>query len=437
MKYKTINDRGDLVTDYVANGSFKSIKDNVTYKRSKDYAILLRLLDYSNGFRSDFVYVDKKSYDFLSKSSVQPGDIIISNVGENLGTVFQAPDLGIPMTLGPNAILFKPSDDTNDYWYYWFSSEEGQAKLKSIVSSSAQPKFNKTSFRELSLPIIDKAERISIGDTLKLIDKKIHINLKINAVLDDIARLTFDYWFMQYDFSDKNRNPYRSSGGIMIEHEETERPIPKNWTVVAFKDLIAKSKNGDWGTSDKQEGKKRVFCIRGADINGLNGFGEFSPPVRYIDGSHADRLLSAQDLIIEISGGSPTQSTGRMALVSNNVVNRLEGDSVCSNFCKAVTLKNPYMSYFILQYWNRIYDASVLFNFESKTSGIKNLMFDQLSNDLKLIIPEDDILIREYYDLCDSLDKRKQANLSENTELNKLRSWIMPLLMTGQAKVQE
>ena len=94
----------EFVTDYVANGSFASLAENVQYKNEPDYAILIRLTDFNNGFSGDFVYVDEHAYNFLRKSKLHGGEIIISNVGAYSGTTFLAPKLNRPMTLGPNSI---------------------------------------------------------------------------------------------------------------------------------------------------------------------------------------------------------------------------------------------------------------------------------------------------------------------------------------------
>jgi type I restriction enzyme S subunit len=142
------------VTDYVANGSFATLKKNVKYLNEENYAILLRLVDFHNKWKGNFVYVDKNSYEFLKKTKVYPNDIIISNVGVNVGTVFKAPNLNKPMTLGPNSILLKCSNEIiNKYIYYYFISRIGQNKIFSIVTGSAQPKFNKTDFRNLRIKL--------------------------------------------------------------------------------------------------------------------------------------------------------------------------------------------------------------------------------------------------------------------------------------------
>lgn len=155
------------LTDYVANGSFESLAKNVKYLSEEDYAILIRTQDNSNGFKGPFVYIDEKAYNFLLKSKVYPDDIIISNVGA-VGNVFKAPALSKPMSLAPNSILLRTTQN-NQFMYYLLQSEFAQEEIKIIVSSTAQPKFNKTNFRAIKtiLPTIDEQEKIA-----KFLDEK-------------------------------------------------------------------------------------------------------------------------------------------------------------------------------------------------------------------------------------------------------------------------
>ena len=144
IKLKDIKDI--FVTDYVANGSFKSLKENVNEVKNGP-VVMIRLVDFNNSWKGPFKYVDIESYKFLSKSSLEHGDIIISNVGANIGTTFRAPDFDKKMTLGPNAVVLKLVDDSEvinkDFLYYYFLSPKGQYLLNSISGGSAQPKFNK------------------------------------------------------------------------------------------------------------------------------------------------------------------------------------------------------------------------------------------------------------------------------------------------------
>lgn len=183
MRYKTVGEIFEVVTDYVANGSFKSLKDNVNYVEN-GYAALIRLVDYRNNFKNSLQYIDKESYDFLSKTKLYGGEIVISNVGANAGTIFRVPKLGIPMSLGPNTITINTSEKiTNDYYYYYFQSHNGQNLIHSIISGSAQPKFNKTDFKNLSVPYPSVKEQKETVDILSTLDKKIELNSKINTNL--------------------------------------------------------------------------------------------------------------------------------------------------------------------------------------------------------------------------------------------------------------
>lgn len=171
-KVKTTGGVFNTITDYVANGSFASLNENVTYRDAEDYAILVRLTDYKNGFTGPFIYVDKHSYDFLKKSSLKSGDVIISNVGAYAGFTFKIKELNKPMTLGPNAILVR-GDINNDFIYYWFTSKLGQYSLKNIISTTAQPKFNKTDFKTLLIPVPSKKEQEKIAQILSNVDMNI------------------------------------------------------------------------------------------------------------------------------------------------------------------------------------------------------------------------------------------------------------------------
>ena len=116
-----IGDVAESITDYVANGSFASLAEHVHYKNTEDFAVLIRLVDYNNNFSGNFVFIDEHAYNFLNKSKLYGGEIIISNVGANVGTVFRCPYLKYKMSLAPNAIMVKFKGN-NNFYYYWLSS---------------------------------------------------------------------------------------------------------------------------------------------------------------------------------------------------------------------------------------------------------------------------------------------------------------------------
>ena len=176
------------ISDYVSNGSFASLRKNVEYKTTPDYAILVRVVDYSNGFdRDKFVYIDEKAYNFLAKSSLEGGEIIMSNVG-SCGLLFRCPQLDKKMSLAPNAILIK--SQYIDYLYYWLGSNMGQEEIKKITSHSAMPKFNKTEFKKIPCPIPSISEQTRIVGILDTFTSAID-NLKAQIAL---RRKQYEYY---------------------------------------------------------------------------------------------------------------------------------------------------------------------------------------------------------------------------------------------------
>ena len=189
----------NYITDYVANWSFASLASNVKYLNQESFAVLIRLDDYRNNFKWPFVYIDEHAYNFLSKSRLYGWETIISNIWENVGTVFRCPRLSKKMSLAPNSIMmtFKWDDD---FYYYWLIWPVWQRTLKNIVTWSSQPKFNKTNLRELIVPNPPIEEQQKIAKVLLTIDNKIELNNKINSELEAMVRELYEYRFILHDF---------------------------------------------------------------------------------------------------------------------------------------------------------------------------------------------------------------------------------------------
>ena len=222
----------------------------------------------------------------------------------------------------------------------------------------------------------------------------------------------------------------------MIFSPELQREIPEGWEVLPIDFFVKNSKNGDWGKSDFEENyTRKVCCIRGADFPAITGSGILKAPIRYISENNIDRILSDGDLIIEISGGSPVQSTGRICYIDSGVLNRFENEIITSNFCKAITLANKNNIYFFYLMWKKFYENGIFFKFEGKTTGIKNLLFDEV---LKIKIPvANQNLLKNFNQQVKILFKEIQKNLAENNLLENLRDFLLPMLMNGQVSFKE
>ena len=142
-------------------------------------------------------------------------------------------------------------------------------------------------------------------------------------------------------------------------------------------DIIDTFISGDWGEeSPTQDTPNAAYCVRGADIVPITNHNFTDIPQRYVcDRTKDTKLLAAGDLVIEKSGGSPTQSTGRIVYVSEDLI-KAKGNVVCSNFCNAFRVKTGWNPLYVYYFWQNVYNHGAFFNFEGKTSGIKNLQLD-------------------------------------------------------------
>ena len=147
------------VTDFVASGSFASLKENVRYYKSPNYAILVKTKDFANNFSEDLTYTDEHGYHFLENSHLFGGELLFSNVG-SVGKIFKVPKLNMRMSLAPNAIMVKFQLDEQSTWFERvFESPFGQESLRAIASATAIMKFNKTDFGKLLIPVPPVSEQ--------------------------------------------------------------------------------------------------------------------------------------------------------------------------------------------------------------------------------------------------------------------------------------
>ena len=166
-RWVRVQDVASYITDYVANGSFATLKAHTKTYREPNYAIFVRTMDFGTNFKEGCSYIDKESYDFLEKSRLFGGELILPNIGASIGKAFIMPDLGIPMSLAPNSILLKFTEPImNEYFSFVIKSTYGAMLLNKTQGGSATAKFSKTDLRTLVVPLPPLEEIKRIVDTL-------------------------------------------------------------------------------------------------------------------------------------------------------------------------------------------------------------------------------------------------------------------------------
>lgn len=212
----------DYVTDYVANGSFASLKANVSIFKDENYALMVKTQDFANGFTKSLTYTDKHGYDFLSKSTLHGGELILSNIG-SVGKVFRVPYFDRPMTLASNTVMVKCYNSCDyDWMYYFLLSPIGFEELKSITTGTAVPKFNKTDLKTIPLPVPPLAEQQRIVDRIESLFAKLdEAKEKTQTVVDSFE--TRKSAILHKAFTGELTAKWREEHGVSIDNWKTTR----------------------------------------------------------------------------------------------------------------------------------------------------------------------------------------------------------------------
>lgn len=236
--------------------------------------------------------------------------------------------------------------------------------------------------------------------------------------------------------SNINNNLYEQARSL-FKNYFIDNPQRDSWEIGTFSDIVETTISGDWGKdSPLGSNTEMVYCIRGADIPEVKLGNKGKMPIRYIlPKNYAAKQLVDGDIVVEISGGSPTQSTGRAAAISTALLNRYDKGMVCTNFCKALKPKTGY-SMFLYHYWQYLYDTDVFFSYENGTTGIKNLNINGILEKETIFLPDFE-LIEQFNALCHSIYHVIYANGLENEQLSLLRDSLLPKLMSGELDVSE
>ncbi|HPA58192.1 MAG TPA: restriction endonuclease subunit S [bacterium] len=144
----------EILTDYHANGSYEILRDHVTLKKEPDYALMVRTTDLEkNDFSGDCNYIDEKTYNFLERSKVFGGEIIINKIG-SAGKVYLMPKLNRPTSLGMNAFLLRFNENANNlYVYHLLVSDYGKNSIEKRVKGAVTKTITKEAVRGIEIPI--------------------------------------------------------------------------------------------------------------------------------------------------------------------------------------------------------------------------------------------------------------------------------------------
>ncbi len=399
------------VTAFIAKG----IPPKYTEEENEN---TIRVLNQKCNRNFEISYNESRIHDCEKKKvpvdkMLRAGDVLINSTGTGTaGRVAQMVEVTVPTTIDGHMILIRPSEEL-DPIYYGYAVKSFQSQIEGLAEgSTGQTEINR---RRLQDEVIirypsDKLVQKNIGSFLANIDEKIKTNKEINKNLEQQAQALFKAWFI-------------------------DNPESKDWKRGTFAELVISTINGDWGKETPSGNNiQKVYCVRGADIPDVKAGNKGKMPTRYIlPKNYASKQLSDGDIVVEISGGSPTQSTGRCTAITQSLLDRYDSGMVCTNFCKAIKPLKGY-SLFIYYYWQYLYDRKVFFSYENGTTGIKNLDFSGFLESEIIIIPPID-KVHKFNEFCRTIFDQVFANGKQTEQLATIRDTLLPKLMSGEINI--
>jgi type I restriction enzyme S subunit len=347
-------------------------------------------------------FVSKKITKRLPQFVLNHGDIVFGRKGAiDRNSIINENQSG--WFLGSDGIRLRLSQEINSIFvsYQLRSNSVGKWLLQNS-SGSIMPSLNQKILDRLPIWLPEISTQNRIASILSNIDAKIELNNKINQQLEAMAKLIYDYWFVQFDFPDENGKPYKSSGGKMVYNSELKREIPAGWGADEIGNLLiqeprtSKIKSANYldrGSTPIIDQSKNFICGYTNDQDAV-----ISTEVpRIIFGDHT-RILKLVNF--DFARGAD----GTQVLLSGN-------DSV------------PQHLFF--QYLSKI-DLSN-YGYARHFKFLKSRM---------IAVPGHGIA-HKYEIIAKSIYSRIRLGIFENRELTILRDWLLPMLMNGQVTVRE
>jgi type I restriction enzyme, S subunit len=384
----------------------------------------LRITDIRNGSiewdKVPYCVINEKEY---LKNKIEIGDIVIARTGATTGITATIKN-NVDAVFASYLIRFRINKSMANPFFvgHVLKSQSWNDYVSSIVGGSAQPGANAKQFSDFSFKLPPLPTQTAIAEILSSLDDKIELNNKINQELESLAQTLFKQWFVDFEFPNENGEPYKSSGGEMVDSELGE--IPKGWEVKTLADIsnitIGRTpprQEHQWFSTDfndykwisiRDMGNCGTYIYSTSECLTEEAVIKFNVPV--ID-------TNTVILSFKLTVGRVSITTERM--VSNEAIAHLN--------LKGTVIFPEFLYLYLKQ-----------FNFDTlgSTSSIATAVNSKSIKSIPLISPNQEVLIK-FKELVLSIFSRINNLTFENRDLTNLRDTLLPKLISGELEINE
>ena len=347
-----------------------------------------------------------------------------------------------PTVIDNNMMGAIPYIDRVDHRFLYYALS--QFDFADIAGGTAVPYLTIRSLSSLRLLLPTIRVQRAIAHILGTLDNKIELNRRMSETLEETARTLFKCWFVDFE-------PVRAKIGgrwglgeslpglpahlyDLFPNQLTSSEagqIPSGWhirnTGSFFDDVIG----GDWGKSTRDPiNTELVSVIRGTDLKALANGKTGLVPQRYSTLKKVKRrVLRAGDIVLEVSGGSPTQSTGRSLLITNNMLSQFSDPVVCASFCRRLRPRGINESILISHYLSYLYDIDKMWEYQKQSTGISNFETKRFLEEERFVWPGDRVAAKLIKYLEPILFHTAK---NESVRLETIRGLLISKLLSGE-----
>lgn len=372
-----------------------------------------------------FCKIDEKDF---NKYILKDGDILIARTGASTGTntIYESK---MPKSVFASYLIRirLSSEFHSKYVHYFLQSKYYSDYIAGILGGSAQPNANAQQLTNVLINKFSLDTQKQIATILSSLDNKIELNQKTIKTLEETGQALFKRWFIDFEFPNEKGDPYKSSGGEMVDSELGE--IPKGWSIeilpkIAFiqKGLSYKGENLTDGGDSVLVGLK---CFnRGGGFN-LNG-------IKYYNGNFKkEHVLNPGDLVIAMTDLTQgAEVLGKPAIIPN--LNRVKNIIASLDTSILRPKDNNFSKEYLYLLFSRPETQSLLFGY-SNGSTVLHLSSKGLT-ELPVIIPQSELL-NKFNIITKSIFTKIDLNNREINTLTKTKNFLLPKLLSGKIRV--
>lgn len=382
----------------------------------------LRIGDVSN----DKPYIEwgftRAESSVINKFLLKKDDIMIARTGNTIGVVKYI-DRDINSLYNNGLIRLRVNTNTYfpKYIFYNLASNCFKDFVYSISGgTSTQPNMKIGHVLKYEVTNFSLSEQKSISNILSPLDEKIKTNNRINKTLEEIAAAIFKHWFVDFEFPNENGEPYRSSGGEMIESELGM--IPKGWRVETIGDICFANK-------DSLSNKDDWDIVNYLDTGNITKNSIDKIQTLYAEKdkipSRAKRKIAPNDIVY---------STVRPNQEHHGIIKEPVHNMLASTGFVVLTSKGSYSNDLIYLWLTQEEITMKLQSIaEQSTSTYPSIKPSDILS-IKVLIPLEKQL-KELTDIIQTQNKQIWINQKQNRKLCEIRDILLPKLMSGEIRV--